>query len=121
MATKGWFRVLKLTEPSTTPPPPPPDPESEPPPPPPPTTKTSKAETPAGGVQVPVPEVKVRRHLLLLTECETTTPDVTGRQSLTSIVPLALATGVTSPAKLKARVSAETRTALKRDLGVFRT
>jgi hypothetical protein len=31
------------------------------------------------------------------------------------------ALGVKSPAKLKARVSAETRTALKRDLGVFRT
>jgi hypothetical protein len=31
------------------------------------------------------------------------------------------ALGVKSPAKLKARVSAETRTALNRDLGVFCT
>jgi hypothetical protein len=70
---------------------------------------------------VPLPEVKVRRHLVPLTEWETVRPDVTGKQSLTSMVTLAEALGVTSPAKLMARVSAETRTALNRDRGVFRT
>jgi hypothetical protein len=113
--------VPRLTEPSTKPPPPPPAPESAPPPPPPPTTRTSKVVTPAGGVQVPLPEVNVRRHLLPITECETTTAEVTGKQSLTSTVPLASAGGVTWPAKLNAKVRAETRIPLNRDLGVFCT
>jgi hypothetical protein len=76
--------------------------------------RTSKLR-PAGAFQVPVPLGNVMTHFPSIDEAFPLKFEVLTPQEL------AEALGVTSPAKLNASVSAETRIPLKKDLGVVRT
>jgi hypothetical protein len=76
--------------------------------------RTSKLR-PAGAFQVPVPLGNVMTHLPPIEVAFPLKFEVLTPQEL------AEALDVTSPAKLNASVSAETRIPLKKDLGVVRT